>query len=360
MDKDKAIFSLFANELKWNVSRAKCGSQIIKALIKLQTVNFNKLALAFDTRAKISSNERRVQRFFSGHRFCLDSISKLIFKMVYSGSPLRLAIDRTNWKFGRQNINILMLSICMDNIAVPLMWTMLDKKGNSNQNERKALVDRYIRLFGAASIESILADREFIGEKWVKLLIDSGVNFYIRLRANMYACVPGKKKTTLKKLFNHLPVNHFQHLPMLVYIDGNMVHLSGGKIRGSDGKEDYLIIASLRYDDRANITYADRWQVETLFKALKSSGFRVESTHLKDLDRVGRLLCMLAIAFTWAYKVGEYINKKISPIRLKRFSNGARRASSVFRYGLNELARMLLNPYGTSNEDRWFSFLSGT
>ena len=42
---------------------------------------------------------------------------------------------------------------------------MLDKRGNSNQEERKLLIIRYIRLFGLDSIDCIIADREFIGQQ---------------------------------------------------------------------------------------------------------------------------------------------------------------------------------------------------
>ena len=40
---------------------------------------------------------------------------------------------------------------------------MLDKRGNSNSKERIELVNRFIRLFGKEVIESIVADREFLG-----------------------------------------------------------------------------------------------------------------------------------------------------------------------------------------------------
>ena len=42
---------------------------------------------------------------------------------------------------------------------------MLDKRGNSNQEERKLLILRYIHLFGLDSIDCIIADREFIGKE---------------------------------------------------------------------------------------------------------------------------------------------------------------------------------------------------
>ena len=53
-------------------------------------------------------------------------------------------MDRTNWQWGKKNINILMLSITYKGIAIPLFWSLLDKKGNSNTSERIALMERFI------------------------------------------------------------------------------------------------------------------------------------------------------------------------------------------------------------------------
>ncbi|MBQ8265390.1 MAG: transposase [Bacteroides sp.] len=36
-------------------------------------------------------------------------------------------------------------------------------------------------------------------------------------------------------------------------------------------------------------SYKERWQIETAFKAMKTSGFNIEDTHLTDIDRIERL-----------------------------------------------------------------------
>ena len=58
-----------------------------------------------------------------------------------------------------------MLAIVTRRFRVPLMWTVLDKAGNSNTQERVALMQRYLALFGAESVRLLLAYREFIGLK---------------------------------------------------------------------------------------------------------------------------------------------------------------------------------------------------
>ena len=48
------------------------------------------------------------------------------------GKPWVLAMDRTNWEFGKTTINILMISVIWKGMGVPLIWTLLPSAGNSN------------------------------------------------------------------------------------------------------------------------------------------------------------------------------------------------------------------------------------
>ena len=112
-------------------------------------------------------------------------ISKLIFSLLPHDPPYQLSMDRTNWKFGTLNINILMISICYKGVAIPIIWRLLPKKGNSNTEEREEILLAYVYLFGFESIDSFMADREFIGEDWFSCLIDMKIPFYIRIKENM-------------------------------------------------------------------------------------------------------------------------------------------------------------------------------
>ncbi|WP_413514150.1 transposase [Myroides odoratus] len=61
---------------------------------------------------------------------------------------------------------------------------MLDKRGNSNTNERKELIDIFIKCFGKDRIDCVLADREFVGEDWINYLNNKLIKYYIRIRNN--------------------------------------------------------------------------------------------------------------------------------------------------------------------------------
>jgi hypothetical protein len=47
-----------------------------------------------------------------------------------------LVIDRTNWKFGAKDINILGLAIVYEAVEFPLLFRMMPKFGNSSTQER--------------------------------------------------------------------------------------------------------------------------------------------------------------------------------------------------------------------------------
>lgn len=80
-------------------------------------------------------------------------------------------------------------------------------------------------------------------------------------------------------------------------------YLAGSRIRNSEGVAERQIPICFNKPELGISTYKKRWEVETCFKAMKSSGFNIEDTHLRDIDRIARLTAMVSIAFVWAYLV---------------------------------------------------------
>lgn len=101
-----------------------------------------------------------------------------------------LIVDRTNWKRGSKNFNLLTIGNLMENVFMPLYWTQLNKRGNSNTEDRKVLIEGLSELIEKAgkTIKGsiLLADREFVGQLWFEYLLSKQLSFVIRLRANMY------------------------------------------------------------------------------------------------------------------------------------------------------------------------------
>ena len=356
--KNNELVSILNTHLqgKINLARLKLISHFIIALCKVQTVTFEKLANAFDTQSDASSSLRRIQRFIANYSLDSNLIARLVFNLLPFQGKLILSIDRTNWKFGQTNINIFMLGIVYKGVAFPLLFTMLDKRGNSNCKERIDLINRFIDLFGKDVIKSVVADREFVGQDWLAFLNRNEIRYYIRIRNNFKVFIPHKnKEIKASHLFNRFKVNQFVYYNKIVRINGQLCYLSGSKLNPKNNKQEFLIIVSFNKPENAQEDYKKRWQIEMCFKAMKSSGFDIEKTHLQDTQRIEKLILLVMIAFVWCYKTGIYLHQ-IKPIKIKKHG---RKAKSIFKYGLTFLANYFLNTENQKNINI-FSFLSCT
>ena len=76
-----------------------------------------------------------------------DASAKIVVTLMDIPQPWILSTDRTEWSFGTTRFNILMLGVVHDGVAYPLLWEMLDKKGNSDSDERMNLLDRFQKNF---------------------------------------------------------------------------------------------------------------------------------------------------------------------------------------------------------------------
>ena len=322
--------------LGWHWSRINCMVLTMAALIKVRTVNLSELAIVLSSSATTSSNYKRLQRFMRHHEIDFDAFGYFLSRLFprCDGQWL-LAMDRTNWKIGRKDINILMLGVAFNGVAFPLIWIPLPKRGNSNTTERIQLMSRFITIFGVERIQSLTADREFIGMNWFRWLISQNIPYASRIKENF--CVTSKKgnKVKVKELFKGLKKGETRIIRKKRKLCGVSHYIVGVKINSKE----YLILVTNKRPAEALEDYRQRWSIETLFGCLKIRGFNFEDTHITEPSRIMNLVALLAITFIWCHLAGEW-KADAEPIPLK--SHG-RKATSIFRYGLDALRKIFLN-----------------
>jgi hypothetical protein len=314
--------TLFGKHLNWHGSRITFLSLFIISMLQERTVNLTQISNGFATKGKKSGKVRRTEDFFRKFEINYDDIARLLSSFIDNISKWTLTMDRTNWKIGKVNINILYLAVAYKSIAIPLFWSLLQikddtgelytKRGNSSTEERIEIINRFIKVFGVDRIEVLTGDREFIGRKWFKYLEEKGIKFCIREKKSKLIKHKGKY-VAIKALFQDLKLGEYHYFG-IIEIYGTNLHLTGSRMQ-----DDYLIILS-NYEapkDEILLTYSQRWEIETMFKAFKSQGFNLEDTHLTKKDRIEKLLALMAIAFVWSYISGEFF-ERVEPIKLKK------------------------------------------
>ena len=183
----ESLSTLIGNYFFTRYASIKLITELISGLIKVRDVNLTELAICICEDCKLESAYRKLQRFFANCSICGVALAKLLVKLLgIEGENWLLVLDRTNWAFGKLKINILVLAICHHGIAVPILYTMLNNQGgNSNSKDREDMLTKFIRIFGSKRMKGLIADREFIGDSWLKFLADQSINFYIRIRADI-------------------------------------------------------------------------------------------------------------------------------------------------------------------------------
>ncbi|MGK7899135.1 MAG: IS4 family transposase [Xenococcus sp. (in: cyanobacteria)] len=321
--------------LKWHGARLSFLALFLVALFRVKTVNLSELSTGFMGKAKAESNYKRLQRFLREFEIDYYTLAKLVMEMMSIPEPWFLSVDRTQWQFGCKVCNILTLGVVYQGVAFPLLWWMLEKKGNSNTQERVDLLAEFVGIFCDRKIACICADREFLGHNWLKYLLSQPmIPFRIRIREKELLG-DGEHQLSTRIVFSHLKIGQSQISRQKKLLWGHWVYV--GALRLEDNS--LLTVIAPSHTNKLIDDYGQRWGIETLFGIFKSRGFNLEDTHLTDSERLSRLLALLTIALCWAYRTGQWLSQQ-KPIQIKKHG---RKAKSVFRYGFDYLRRILLN-----------------
>lgn len=316
-------------------SRLETLLLLVTGLLGARSVNLSHVASEWRTSAKISSTYRRLQRFFQHVRLGEDWSARLTVNLLNLSGPWSLGLDRTNWKVGSKDINILVLAIITHRHRVPLMWTLLPGPGNSNTTHRIALMKRYLAIFGSGSIKTLLADREFIGFKWLKFLDDHDVPFAIRLRSNQIVLCEDGSRMALKELLRTCRGERKLRIGYLASKAEDPIWLGCAAKRIKGGE--LLIVVANRNAHRALSAYRKRWGIECVFSDAKTRGLNLEDTRLISHRKLSILLAVVAIAMAWASRTASIVLGR-KPIPRKSHGYPAK---SRFRIGFDHLRKLL-------------------
>lgn len=177
------------------------------------------------------------------------------------------------------------------------------------------------------------ADREFLGDRWLGWLIEHDLDFCLRVKADTLIANKRGERVCADWLFRDCPVGQERRLSGARLCLGQRLFIRGTRLASGE-----FVIVAARQTHLGLAEYAKRWGIETLFGALKSRGFNLESTHVVQAQRLSKLLALLAIAFCWAFAAGAWLAEH-KPLKLKK---QGRAAVSLFRRGLDFLRRTLM------------------
>ena len=347
---ERPVITALALELSRHVdlskSRLETMALLTVGMIGARTVNLVHIA---DERGSVAvdpgSTYRRLQRFFQHVRLPQDWAAPMLAAFAGGAAKRTLVMDRTNWKVGETDINLLVLAIRTRHSQVPLMWTVLDKAGNSGMPERIDLMERYRAAFGQDTIQMLLADREFIGDDWFNYLVDNDIPFTIRLPHNRIVTREDGRKPKLSTLIT-TPRKGRRTTATLNGMT-QALHFAAVTPKGRET----VITVTNRTGHDALATYRKRWAIDLrrendppdrflillMFGNTKTRGLNFEDTKLTDPAKLDLLTAIVALATAWSVRAARTVLGNTAPPR----KNHGYLAKSYFRTGFTHLRNLL-------------------
>ena len=318
---------------------------MVKALMKSVSANTAQLALALSQQEQknYKASEMKVYRLLSNPKF---KVGKTLFRS-YIKAVFALLRERTKLKKGdrvyiqidftteRDNYLILAASVLISNKAIPLYFSMRNypkKKGQYNQKKMESAFIQALRSYLSEHYRYVLlADRGFGNDRFITLCQEAGFDYIIRLEPNLkisYQAQTGIMSSILNKNGKFL-------VDILSW--NKTVTLVRNKIK----KSVWFIVTNLDLvNPQEGIDgYARRFAIEKFFQDLKSSGFNLEHSKIRDYARFKRLLFLCCFAYSLLVLLGDIVTEKYPELKKK--------LTSPYKpvYSLFQLAKRLITFY---------------
>jgi hypothetical protein len=174
-------------------------------------------------------------------------------------------------------------------------------------------LEEMLKFFPDAQIRCLCADREFIGQAWLRyLLLEPSLPFRIRIRATD-KIKRGGKTLAAKVVFAHLARGESQQLQGDCRVWGYQVSVEA--LRLDDG--DFLVVIAppIRSVSFATTLYAGGLKLFLGFSRLV--GFVWNPPTLLTPSACGLLFALLTLALVWSLKTGLWLHQ-LHPIPLKK------------------------------------------
>jgi hypothetical protein len=331
-------------------------SELVAGMLVCQTPNLMELSNVLD-RPTESAEARYnyVERFLKNPLVDTEVVmgayaEDLLARLGKHQHTLVLMIDQSKVN---DTLEVLMASVRLRKRAVPLLWLAKETKGGIGFFEQKALLEVVHKWLPKGCRPMLAGDRFYGTADLVQWCQQHKWHYRLRLKGNL--CIyqdQGDDKT-----LNQLKDEGKHNLVSARFRSGMIT--SVGILHEPGHREPWFIAMDSLPNQYKTLDYGMRWGIENMFSDFKSRGFSLMQTHIRFVDRLERLILILAIALHWAVSTGLMHEKQHKDHAEKRGPKNPIDPVSRFLkgvYGFCEdavLSLKLCTPYGFIQTDGW-------
>lgn len=325
----------FADE---RVTRLRNLALLVTGLYLARKVHLSLIADEWHVAGRTPSLVNRLRRFLSNCRVSVRDYYRPVAESLISsfrGLPIRLIIDTTKIGFSAR---LLMVSIAYRSRALPLAWSVhRGKKGWVAVKEQIALLRQVAALIPTGSEVWLLGDSEFQHVPLLSWLEGQGWHYILRQQGRVQVWKPGQAQVSLTELgLKEGETRYLGWVRLAAKYHHGPVSMVLHWQEGED--EPWYLVTDVEATPATIRTYKLRMWIEEMYGDMKGHGFDLEATHLRDPDRLSRLVLGLCLVYAWLISLGSWAVKNGQWHLVDRKS---RRDKSYFRIGWSWLKRRL-------------------
>ena len=327
---------------KWladeRITRLRNLALFVAGLYLARQVHLSRITDEWHVAGRGPSLVNRLRRFLSNIRISVRDYYRPVAESLISSFrdlPIRLIIDTTKIGFGAR---LLMVGIAYRKRALPLAWSVhRGKKGWVAVKKHIALLKYVFELIPKRSEVWLLGDSEFQHISLISWLEDEGWHYVLRQSGHNMVWWAGHPQVKLKDL--GLQEGETRYLGWVYLTREHHYGPVSMVLHWEEGEDEPWYLATDVEASRATIqTYRRRMWIEEMFGDMKKHGFDLESTHMRDLERLSRLVLGVSLVYAWLISLGSWVIKNGQRHLVDKKS---RRDKSYFRIGWSWLKRRL-------------------
>lgn len=320
-----------------HITRLRNMALLVMGLFLGRSVHHARIVSEWPVPGRNVSLVNRLRRLLKNSHVAVDTYFRPIARAListFSEAPLYVLVDAT--KTGPSS-QLMTAALAYRRRALPLVWTVRKgRRGISSARRQIQLLARLTPLVPAGQEVWIIGDSEFQHVKTLRFIEEQGWNYIIRQSGRLLAAPAGESYQKLQELAP--PEGQARHMgaARLTETYGHRAYLA--TCWQEDHEDPWLLASNQPTSPKTFRLYGKRMWIDELYGDLKSHGFYLEDTRMRQPERLERLVLGVFWTYVWLISLGSYVVKRGWRPLVDR---NDRRDKSYFRIGWDFLKRTL-------------------
>jgi len=319
------------------ITRVRNMAWLIAGLWEAKSIHLSHVAVHLPWPIQKRSAERRLSRFVHNRavhplRWYEPVARQLVAKASATVGEVRLILDTMPV---HAQIQVVIVSLAFRRRALPLAWTWLRHgKGHSSSVKQIALLARIRQWIPPQARVSVVGDNEFGSMALIQQLEAWGWTYVLRQKGSTLVGLPDGTWTALKTVVTTPGQSRWYQDVVLTDQYHHRCNLLAHWEPGE--KEPWFLATSSPTRRQTLQAYRRRMWADEMHRDLKSQGFHLDKTHIRDWRVLSRLFLAVVLLYVWLIALGTRIIKHGQRYLV---DHPHRRDLSVFRIGSDWVRR---------------------